>query len=305
MGRSQGMTRGELLVVVGVLLLLVLVLAAILIPTRGTGSVLIDRTVCMSNLASMGKAITLYMGSNDNRCPWIPNVTSDWSAVPTGTNRAKNPFAAQDHPGDRAITSLMFLLVRENQPAKLFVCPSTDDRKDDNIRDDANAREDEEPEYFWDFSHSWNVSYSWQAPVWNGSACVSGLSGEWPDAVVMADQTPAVAGPPWDNTAWDPHLKGEQVRPHMSQNHSRKHVNVLCLGMDVFRAERPDIGDDNDMIYTASGKADGGSASATSLKLIDHLSARDTFLIGPVPREGDEPPTPERDGAPRDGPSAP
>lgn len=299
MGRSQGITRGELLVVVGVLFLVVLVWVAILSRRTDTGSVPIDRMVCMSNLASIGKAITFYMASNDGRCPWIPNVTSDWSAVPTGTNRAKDPFADPNHPGDRAITSLMFLLIRENQPAKLFVCPGTDDRKDMHIRDDANAREGEEPEYLWDFSHSWNVSYSWQAPIWNGSACVNGLSQERPDAFVMADQTPAVAGSPWDNTAWDPHLKGEQVQPHMSQNHSRgKQVNVLCLGMHVFQAKRPDIGDENDMIYTASGKADGGSRSATSLRLVDHLSTRDTFLIGPVPREGDEPPAPERDGPP-------
>ncbi len=299
MGRSQGITRGELLVVVGVVFLLVLFLAAMLIPTDATVHELTGRKYCMSNLSSIGKAITLYGGSNDNRWPWIPNVTSDWSAVPTGTNRAKDPFADPNHPGDRAITSLMFLLIRENQPAKLFVCPGTDDRKDMHIRDDANAREGEEPEYLWDFSHSWNVSYSWQAPIWNGSACVDGVSQWWNDTVIVADQTPAVAGRPWDNTAWDPHLKDKQVRPHMSQNHARgKHVNVLYVGMNISKADRPDIGDHNDMIYTASGKADGGSRSATSLRLIDHLSARDTFLIGPVPREGDERPAPERDGPP-------
>ena len=41
-------------------------------------------------------------------------------------------------------------------------------------------------------------------------------------------------------------------------------------------------GIEKDMIYTASGDPAGGSAKATSVSIDDHLSTRDTFLIGPV-----------------------
>ena len=59
--------------------------------------------------------------------------------------------------------------------------------------------------------------------------------------------------------------------------------------MNVHKSDRPDIGVNNDMIFTASGKQKRGSRSATSISIADHKSTRDTFLIGPVSGSQEDP----------------
>jgi hypothetical protein len=66
-------------------------LAALLVPTLQQASELTNRTICMSNLSSIGKAITLYQGLNNGRMP--PDLDA---------------------------------LIADGQPAKLFRCPSAD-----------------------------------------------------------------------------------------------------------------------------------------------------------------------------------
>jgi prepilin-type N-terminal cleavage/methylation domain-containing protein len=247
-----------------------------------------NRTICMTNLKSISGALTLYKGTNDNQWPWMSDKLKKWDTTPVGTNRDKDPFEDPNKPGDRSITALPFLLVRSHHPAKLFICPS--DRgatKDINIRDVRNASDDEEPDFYWDFSSAKNISYSWQAPIQDRRGKYRhGLSDAENDTVVLGDKTPAVGPGKWDNTAWDPDLKGDAVKPHMSQAHGKgAQVNVLYVGMNVSKSNRPDIGLNHDMIFTASGKMRRGSQAATSVSIKDHRSTRDTFLIGPVPKK--------------------
>jgi hypothetical protein len=283
MPETGKITLGQVGVVIIVGFLLVGFAGMYFLRLSGEGEPVGHRPICMSNLKSIGSALTLYKGSNDSKWPWMPGDCTGWETNPVGLNRElmKDP---NTHP-ERSITALMFMLVRDNQPAKLFVCPSSVDTKDENIKDTDNAKGDEEGKYFWDFSNSYNVSYSWQGPIKDKDGKYrQGLNDNDNDTVVIADKTPRWGPQPWNNTAWDPALTGAQVQPHMSQNHSRgKVANALFVGINVNKFQRPDIGIDRDMIYTASGDPKGGSQKATSISLVDHLSTRNTFLIGPVP----------------------
>jgi hypothetical protein len=287
----------------GGFLLLAGVGVALVVPALQRANELTNRTVCMSNLKSIGSALILYKGCNDNQWPWLTDKCADWEINEVGLNRQVKSDP-NSHP-ERSVTGMMFLLVRDNQPAKLFVCPSTGDVNDVDIKDMGKVGSDGEPEYLWDFSGPDNVSYSWQAPVKGKDGKYrQGLNDNDNDTVVIADKTPRWCPQPWNNAAWDPVLTGSAVRPHMSQNHSLGDtVNVLYVGINVSKQSRPDIGMSDagrgglpdqpgmcDMIYTASGKPTSGSAKATSISIADHLSTRDTFLIGPVaaPKGGAE-----------------
>ena len=282
------MTLKELVVVVIVGIIVIAVVMALLpcMPHDGRTR---SETACRGNLYHIGASLQAYLGANGYKWPWFANVKSDWSAVPTGRNRGRAPG---EDPGDRSITSLMFLLVRDEQPEGMFICGSTDDVKDPNIFDpNTGLTEDEELEYYWDFSSARNVSYSWQAPVKSEDGkFVNGINAGPKETVIVADKTPAVVPAlKWDNTQWRPDLPDEQIRAHMSGNHDGKMVNVLRADMSTDKIERPDAGAGQDMIYTASGDRGGGSRSATSVNIADHLSVADSFLIGPVAADPNAP----------------
>jgi hypothetical protein len=247
----------------------------------------------MSNLQYINKAAMLYKSANNDAWPWIGEVTSDPTVVRTGTNRNRSPLKDPNAPCDRSITSLMFLLVRMDQPPGMFRCPSDKnsvvddntkfkDSQDDGDKDSGIL----EGEYYWDFSKPENVSYSWQAPIWKNGRFRQGIDGTETEPVVVADMTPRYGGfEKWTPRAIDGQSTQADIEKQLSQNHKGKQVNILRAAGNVAAVKRPDVGMYNDNIFTASGAPYDGSRSATSLDIRKHLSVRDTFLIGPVGRQ--------------------
>ncbi len=283
MMKREGITWWQIvLIVVACVVVGIFGLSVALVPVLQRANELTNRTVCMSNLSSIGKALTLYKGMNNNEWPWIPHVRSDWSKVPTGANRDKDPFDDPNDVGDRSITSLAFLLVRDNQPVKLFICPSTDDQPDSALMHDSGGG----MEFYWDFSGASNCSYSWQAPVKAEDGTFrQGLNDNDNETAVIADRTPAASDPLWQPDDVSQLKPGKAMAPNMSRNHAGEQVNVLFVAMNVRKFDqplvqyRPNLFDN---IYTASNQKRRGSASSTSLDIAEHLSTRDTFLLGPV-----------------------
>jgi len=285
---EAGMTIGGVLLIVCVLaLLLVLVspfLATVPVDTD-TG-----RTYCMSNLRSINSAITLYKSANDGAYPWLHDKITAWDTTLVGTNRNVDPNGMHDDPNNpkpRSITSLMFLLVRMNQPAGMFRCP--DDQNsvvDRDVKADANNGDVPEGKYYWDFSKPENLSYSYQAPRYiSATTYANGIDNSLMELIVYADMTPKYQG----DEKWTPIPITDQtsqadIEKQLSYNHKGKQVNILRVAGNVEAQKRPDVGDSQDQIYTTYGANFKARRSATSTTLTDHKKSRDTFLIGPVGR---------------------
>jgi len=275
------LTLPGLLVIVGVMGILVM----FLLPTvhHGGNS---NRMVCMSNLSSINKALVIYRGENNGAWPWIANVTSDWSAVETSVNRKLNPRKDPNAPGERSMTSLMFLLVRMNQSPGMFRCPSDKNSDVDlEVKADANDGDVLKGEYYWDFAKPENVSYSWQAPLWRKRGFIQGLDTKETELGLCADMTPKYEGDePWIPIPFYDKMPRAKIEKQMSHNHYGEQVNLLRAAGYVQPQKRPDVGDSKDNIYTAFGSDFKKRRISTSLNTRDHVHRSDTFLIGPVGR---------------------
>jgi hypothetical protein len=260
-----------------------------------------NRVVCMSNLRSINCATVLYKSANDNAFPWLYDNMTAWDTTEVGAVRNVDPFGTKDDPKNpkpRSITSLAFMLVRQDQPAGMFRCPS--DKKSVVDRDVKAAQDDGdkasgilEGEYYWDFSSARNVSYSWQAPIWKEGRFAQGLDSSETETVVIADMTPAATNPQWQPADIRP-LAGSAIEAQNSHNHQGQQNNVLMVAGNVMALKRPDAStwarrEIKDNVYTAGGGEANASRwqGSTSLDIRQHLSTRDSFLIGPVGRKAE------------------
>lgn len=299
--RRKGFTLIELLVVIAIIALLV----SILLPSLQKARELAKRVKCAANTNSVGKSLVLYQSENADRFPWMLLYADDGDefTANAGTKFDVEPDMRDDDArGDRSITALLFMLVREGQSAGMFVCPS-DNAIEDKELEDANG------EFHWDFSGDKDanelgddglaghrhVSYSYQCPIYaNGDMVANGFksSSRTPgNVVILADKTPEYSNIE-DNdsnfkamTNWENRdLSEEDKQFGMSQNHSHgDYINYLRVDASSGSSQRADIGAAKDNIYSCAGTDTNATEQGPgSLTWSDHESYHDSFLVGPT-----------------------
>jgi prepilin-type N-terminal cleavage/methylation domain-containing protein/prepilin-type processing-associated H-X9-DG protein len=276
-----GFTLIELLVVISIISLLV----AILMPGITKAKELARRAMCASNHRSIGAALALYTNCNGDRWPWLA-ASPSWSA-PTGQARVNPPLSGTNCN----VSALLFVLVRDNQDANIFLCPSTRDTPDPHTKT--------KTAFNWDFSpykdgNAEHVSYSYQAPLVTVkdkvATTTSGVTANSDSGlVVVADRSPAYEGLKPDFNWAKPGKDDPNLA--MSQNHGGAIINLLYADLHVGESKgRADAGIFNDNIYSAAGSGADGKTLETNqgpgtMKLSDHRSPKDSFLLGPKKME--------------------
>ncbi len=308
--KKKGFTLIELLVVIAIIAMLL----AILMPALNKVKRLAQRLICTTNLKGMGTAMIVYANDFEDEYP-VQGGTAlhTWAEQTSGWQAANKDWA--NPPGNITAGASLFLLVREADVSpKSFVCRSSDEKPYDG----KNERNLELVE-LWDFgiyvpASEWSksgprghVSYSYQIPY---DVLGTGSFFFPPDAigpagmVLMADRNPwfepslddATAGPDdylgkiniidWDHVdKWRNSLVGNSLP------HNREGQNALFNDGHAEFEKRPDIGYENDNIYThlpGSGPWNEtnrrqGVAVADRAPGSDFAhSNRDTFLVNDV-----------------------
>jgi prepilin-type processing-associated H-X9-DG protein len=229
-------------------------------------------------MSNIGKGLAVYMADNNDRFPWLIS-DNKWDAS-TGASQTISPGADTTYN----VSTLLFVLIRDNQPPGIFICPSTSDAPDSNTKTSAGQN--------WDFSPfrigGWeHVSYSYQAPMLDKKGrWGSGINADSNnDLVILADRTPAYDG---KNAQFDWTNPGKaETKTGMSQNHTGGEIiNVLYADLHVADVKQADAGIRNDNIYSCAGSAGEETAPETSqgpgtLDITKHSSPKDSFLLGP------------------------
>ena len=267
--KKKGFTLIELLVVIAIIAMLL----AILMPALNKVKRLAQRLICATNLKGMGTAMMVYANDFDDEYPiqgggaahtWA-DVTAGWQVI------NKNWMNA----GNLTVGASLFLLVREADVSpKSFVCKSSDQKPYEGDNDN-----DLELVELWDFGQLGfddnsgpenHVSYAFQLPYISQGTTAHPASSIAPAGMaLMADKNPFYDDklentvgtidtwegvinrfPNGGDWAAGATLEKWQIQVTNSYPHNREGQNVLFNDGHSEFLKRPDVGYDNDNIYT-------------------------------------------------------
>jgi prepilin-type N-terminal cleavage/methylation domain-containing protein len=290
--KKKAFTLIELLVVVAIIALLI----AILLPALGRAREMGRRAQCGSNIRQIGLGLNTYAQENGERLPSVPwrsGALGQTNVVGTGTDTAgvaltqsgwrrlsaaagtnADPFTATNtQQNSNPISASLWLLCRYNMSTpKVFVCPSVKGKStsEDDLYADSATRN---VKYFADFKvdsiAGQLITYSFQLP-WSKGWRTSGK----PGFIVGGDEnngkSPEAIDPATDPT------------PGNSVNHASEGQNVLGIDASGNFAKRPNVGINEDNIYTSqwsSTVSDQGKPQLAGVKNVNPWSNADTVLI--------------------------
>jgi prepilin-type N-terminal cleavage/methylation domain-containing protein len=289
--KKKAFTLIELLVVVAIIALLI----AILLPALGRAREMGRRAQCGSNIRQIGLGLNTYAQENGERLPSVPSIArnsqtaicgtgtdstgaaltqSDWRRLAQAATTNADPFAATAAQQAKIpVSASLWLLCRYNMSTpKVFVCPSVKGKstsEDDLIGDDGAVKT---VKYFADFKvdsiAGQLITYSFQLP-WSKGWRTSGK----PGFIVGGDENNGKAPETIDPTTADP-------TPGNSVNHASEGQNILGIDASGVFAKRPNVGLNDDNIYTAQRNSGNlGKPQLTGIKNVNPYNNADTVLI--------------------------
>lgn len=248
--RRRGITKVEVLVIIGIIALLISIILPSIRRLRATSG----RTVCGSNLRMIGQAILLYYNDNNGAYPRTvnePDVPVTWG---TGA-AAANPFTSADRPVANDVTAAMFLLLRTQDIASsVFICDYSEGKAD---RFGGRKNTAQNRSNFTDWRK--NCTYAFANPYPDAKAVEAGYVLDkncTAEFAVAADIGPGI-GDGFDVTAVTLSSGQKDMERANSRNHSGSGQNVLYGDGHVEWQQNPFCGTKRDHIYTVSGSTDG------------------------------------------------
>jgi hypothetical protein len=259
-----------------------------MLPSLQKARELTRRTMCLSNLNCIGKAMGLYLTAYDGKYPYIDHPLADMGLKRrTGTRREVEPGPT---PVPRSISSVIFFYVREGNDPKLFLCPSDPDV---NPKGDPSTREPNTGKYYWDFTGYQYVSYSIQAvahPMGAGEIKFTNAK-----QFYMADKNPNWDGLHAPTVGWrdTPPMTPADMKALMPPNHQGEMFNtVKGDGQAAPIKGRSDVGElvvsggvakAKDNIFTTYvNNGNNCQSSITTIPWVTWQDANDAFLFGPI-----------------------
>lgn len=278
--KRRGFTLIELLVVVAIIALLI----AILLPSLGKARELANRSYCAANCRGIMQSFNVYAADNSDQYPTVglPTVQGTYtsgvangnatnaiaqstvaSTIYTSADLALASYYTTSTPNQNGnVMACVWILVLKNYTSgKQYIC------KSDPFASATPAQlTNTSSQYYTNFntsdtSYSYSFAYPWASSTSTGGWWKNTVDSSLP---IMSDMAPLNgSGSPTALTVPD-NLTGKtwtSIKTANSANHQRDGQNVGFADGHAEFTRRPDIGQNNDNIWTQNGSYGSGSTT--------------------------------------------